>query len=224
MNVGFYRDSLRLHGLAATMGHAVYRAANHVTTTAVWNALALSEHELAPSYRAEARTALGRLVDANEMLPYVSDTNRLTAEFVHDAIAKGDRCYAIFDGDSLASYGWYSAAPTRLSEISTDLTLHFDPGYVYMYNAYTMPQHRGRRLHAIGMAAALQSFVREGKQGLVSYVDCSNFASMKSCERLGYRTIGRLVVLQVGDRYACWATPGCERYGVHITPARGVWS
>jgi hypothetical protein len=32
------------------------------------------------------------------------------------ALAKGDECYAIWDHDILASYGWYSGAPTFIED------------------------------------------------------------------------------------------------------------
>src|ERR1051326_8641631 len=40
----------------------------------------------------------------------------LDTVFLQQAFAKGDECYAIWDGDVLASYGWYSTAPTRMRD------------------------------------------------------------------------------------------------------------
>src|SRR5262245_60736059 len=41
--------------------------------------------------------------------------NGLSLSFVHEALEKGDECYGILDGDSMASYGWYSNKPTLVT-------------------------------------------------------------------------------------------------------------
>jgi len=54
--------------------------------------------------------------------------------------ARGDRCYALFDGELLAAYGWYSDLPTPIDE---HFVLHFDRTYTYMYGVgYTLPAYR----------------------------------------------------------------------------------
>ena len=86
----------------------------------------------------------------------------LDSAFVDRATALGDRCFGFVEGDVLTSYGWYSRRPT---EAGHGLVLRFDPAYVYMYKGFTHPKHRGQRLHAIGMAAALEEYTREGAKG-----------------------------------------------------------
>jgi L-amino acid N-acyltransferase YncA len=101
-------------------------------------------------------------------------------------------------------------------EVEGSPVLHFDPSYVYMYHAFTRPSCRGRRLHAIGMAAALVAFVKEGHEGLISYVDSSNLASLKSFHRMGFREFGYLVLLNVGARYHWRTTRGCRKHGLRV--------
>src|SRR5260370_5536567 len=76
----------------------------------------------------------------------------LRMDFVRRAIQRGDECYAIFDGDILANYGWYSRKPTVL--YPSDLTIHFAPHYVYMYKRFTRDRYLGLRLHAISKTQA----------------------------------------------------------------------
>lgn len=133
--------------------------------------------------------------------------------FVREALGRGDRCYGAMDGDILASSGWYSTRPTPFVD---DLDLVFADGWAYMYKGYTAHSHRGRRLHGIGMARAMDAYVREGYRGLVSYVDAANDASLKSCARLGYRTFGTLLAANVGGRWITYATPGCAPYGLRL--------
>ena len=121
---------------------------------------------VAEKFLKDPRRAQGRLVDAGDMRPFASDPgNALTEPFIDEAVQKGDRCYALFDGDVLMSYGWYSTRSTRLTEIVGEPVLHFDMLYAYMYNGFTLPKYRGQRLHAIGMAAALEKYTEDGQRG-----------------------------------------------------------
>lgn len=162
------------------------------------------------------------MLEASAMERYADDPEYdLTRRTLDEAIVRGDRCAAIFDGQTLASYGWYATQPIRLLEIPGAPLLHFDPAYAYMYNGFTHPAYRGRRLHALGMAAALEAYTREGRAGLVSYVDATNFSSLKSCRRMGYRSFGRVSTFALGSRRHYGATPGCKRYDFRIEPAPG---
>jgi len=139
----------------------------------------------------------------------------LDPAFVEEALAKGDRCYAIWDQETLASYGWYAYQPTAVND---DLTLSFDPAYVYMYKGFTHPRYRGQRLHAIGMSLALASSLQQGFRGLLSYVESNNFASLKSCYRMGYRDAGWIGFAKVFGTYFIHASAGCRDYGLRLDP------
>jgi hypothetical protein len=140
----------------------------------------------------------------------------MNERFLREALGKGDRCYGIVHGDALASYGWYSTKPTVA--LTEDLELRFDPRYVYMYKGFTHEGYRGQRLHAAGMAQALQEYREEGSRGLVSYVESNNFSSLKSCYRMGYVAFGHVVVLRAGGRYFIAASRGCRERGFDLAP------
>ena len=216
MNLQHYRDSYSQHGAKATLYHAAYRAANHVTRVAVWNALVITPDRVDAKLGSDPKAEEGRLLGADEMRRFATPESQLTDTFLDEAATRGDRCFAFFEGDRVVSYGWYSIEPTRLSEVADDLVLHFSPAYVYMHNGYTAPSHRGKRLHAIGMAAALRAYAKEGHKGLVSYVDSSNFPSLKSCERLGYLTVGHIILVKMGKQYLCRSTLGCKPYDLYV--------
>jgi hypothetical protein len=220
MDLRYYRDSIRHHGLGSTLYHAAYRAANHVTDVVVWDALVITLDMVDDRYLLDQRRAQGRFVDAETMREYVDDpANMLTDAFINEAAANGDRCYALFEGEALMSYGWYSTRPTRLMEVPGEPILHFDSSYAYMYNGYTRPEYRGLRLHAVGMAAALEECTRERLRGILAYVVSSNVASLKSCYRMGYQCFGHIVMINVGGRSVWRSTPGCRKYGFHVEAA-----
>jgi hypothetical protein len=134
--------------------------------------------------------------------------------FLDRVLPAGDRCYAIRDGDVLASYGWYSRNPTPLDE---HLLLHFDPAWVYMYKGFTAHAYRGQRLHAIGMAQAMTAYVQEGCRGIVSQVERNNFSSLKSVHRMGYVDNGRIRAWRLFGRWRLRATKACAPFGLRLT-------
>jgi hypothetical protein len=141
----------------------------------------------------------------------------LTPDFLDEALAKGDECFGIVDGDELAAYGWYAHTPTKLAD---DLRLHFDDRYVYMYKGFTLESHRGRRLHAIGMTGALAAYRARGYKGLVSYVEADNLNSLKSTHRMSYIDFGRVLLWRVGKRHLILRTPGCATFGFRVESIR----
>jgi hypothetical protein len=134
--------------------------------------------------------------------------------FVRRALGKGDECYGIMDGSTVASYGWYAQSNTSLDP--DDLTLHFDSKYVYMYKGFTLHSYRGQRLHAIGMSLALMEYQSRGFKGLVSYVESNNFDSLNSCRRMGYRDCGRIRIMRIAGKYLIRTQPECRSYGIAL--------
>lgn len=138
----------------------------------------------------------------------------MSSDFLNEALSKGDECYAICDGETLAAYGWYSTKPTRID--LPGMFVHFGREYVYMYKGFTHTRYRGQRLHAIGMSRALQNYRSRGFRGLVSYVESNNFASLKSCARMGYAVFGTVYVGKSLGRYFQHSSRGCEEFGFHV--------
>jgi hypothetical protein len=144
-----------------------------------------------------------------------------SAQFVHHALAKGDKCYGFVHEGTLRAYGWYATNPTR---ISPELELHFRHGYVYLYKAFTHESHRGRRLYPRGITRALRHYRSVGYDGMLAYVDATNLASLKSCARMGFRVFGSIYVLKLFGRYFCYSSPGCAPYGFRVEPVSAGWS
>jgi hypothetical protein len=159
----------------------------------------------------EARFASREEMLAAAARPEIGD--EMSADFVASAMDRGDECFALFEGGEVASFGWYSTRPTP---IASDLLLHFDPVWVYMYKGYTLPAYRGKRLHGIGMSMALEAYTERGSRGLISYVKSNNFQSLRSIHRMGYRVFGDVYVLRTFGRVLTWSTPGCQPYGFRL--------
>jgi ribosomal protein S18 acetylase RimI-like enzyme len=211
------------YGVGATLTHLGHAASSRLTPLVWLNALALTPDHVDTGLEAQEGQITGRMLDAIALRPYARDPNVLFGdEFLTEAIAHGDRCYALFDGEALVSYSWYSTRAKRLWEMDPSLAVYFDPSFAYMYSSYTDPRYRGRGLQGRGGVAALRAAVSQGLKGLVCYVNSSNLASLRACHRLGYVTFGRILTLRLGHRLVCLGTPGCKRYGLRIGPVEGA--
>ncbi|HEV8703104.1 MAG TPA: GNAT family acetyltransferase [Candidatus Polarisedimenticolia bacterium] len=203
-------------GLAHTLHDLALRAANRAVLFKILKGMTVervhAEFLVCPEpYRP-------MFLDEKMLMEYSRDTaNDIPRGFLEEALAKGDECYGILAGDTLAAYGWYSRGPTRIDP--PELVLRPGERYIYMYKGFTHPGHRGRRLHAIGMTMALHHYLAKGFKGLVSYVESNNFSSLTSVVRMGYEIFGTVCVLKILGAYRPLASAGWREHGVRIEPA-----
>jgi hypothetical protein len=210
------RHAWRQHGPRAGLYDMHVRALNRVAGVEILKGMVVTLADVTDATLFEAPGFEGRFTTAEELAPFAADpAYDLPPDFVATAFARGDRCYALFDGPKLAAYGFYARMPTPIDD---HFVLRFDPAYTYMYKGYTAPAYRGKRLHAVGMCRALRAFTQEGGKGLVSYVLANNFGSLKSVARMGYRIFGEVYLMRVGGRAFAHATAGCAAYGFGAQP------
>ena len=199
-------------GWSAALQAAAQGAVNRVAFFRVLKCIQVSEVD--PSYLAIDPRFQHGFLDGATLRRFGDDPKYdLSREFLDEALAKGDECYGFLDGDRLASFGWYSAVPTKIAD---SLRFCFDRRYVYMYKGYTDPDYRGQRLHALGMTSALKQFRERGAAGLVSYVYTTNFDSLRSCYRMGYTDVGQIYCLRAGGCYWIHPDAGCRKAGISL--------
>jgi hypothetical protein len=217
MNLAHYRESVRQYGLPRALYGVAYQAAHRAAGVTVWNAVLVTMETVHKGFLTDPKRKTGRFFDAAELKEAAKDPEYdLSSAFIDRAFSRGDRCFAFAEEGVLSSYGWYSTRPT---DAGPGLVLHFDPAYAYMYKGFTLPRFRGHRLHAVGMASALEAYTREGSKGLVSYVESSNFASLRSCDRMGYQTFGHVVFMKTKTGCISAVTGRCKAYGFHVEVA-----
>lgn len=199
-------------GWPAALQAAAQGAVNRVAFLRVLKCIQVSEVD--PRYLAIDPRFQHGFLDGATLRRFGEDPKYdLPQEFLDEALAKGDECYGILDGDRLASFGWYSAVPTKISDSQR---FCFDRRYVYMYKGYTDPDYRGQRLHALGMTSALKQFRERGSAGLVSYVYATNFDSLRSCYRMGYTDVGQIYCLRAAGYYWIHADASCRKAGISL--------
>lgn len=205
--------SIKSFGSAKTFQDLGLRALNRAVLFKILKGIAVSERD--SDFAQCPENYRSRFLDRQMLARFAADPeNDLSQNFVDDALAKGDECYGILNGETLAAYSWYSNSPTAIDP--PELRLYFDPRYIYMYKGFTHASHRGRRLHALGMTRALQAYLQRGYKGMLAYVEWNNFASLRSCYRMGYSDFGTITVMRVFGRFLARSSPGCEAYGFRL--------
>ena len=211
------RVSLQRDGLYGTLYVQAFRALNSVIPFWILKGIYLEHVE--PKFLQEPNGYVGMIMPDELLRRFATDPeNELSASFLDAAKERGDRCYGILHGDTLAAYGWYAGSATPIG--IADLSVRFRPDYVYMYKGFTHEAHRGKRLHALGMAKAMRYFQEHGCRGLVSYVESTNFASLKSCARMGYKEFGAIYLARLGRRTFAMSSPGCASFEFSIEQPR----
>jgi ribosomal protein S18 acetylase RimI-like enzyme len=202
----------RTFGVAKGLHGLTYRVLNRLVAYQVLKAMKITRID--PAFLSGPPRYGYGFLDAAALRKFAADPQHdLRHDFLDGALAKGDECYAVLDGDKLANYGWYSNEPTA---VCPGLVLHFSKDYMYMYKGYTHPDYRGRRLHAVAMTRALEAYLGRGYKGLVSYVESNNYSSLKSCYRMGYEDVGKVYVARLLGRYRTWHTGGCRAYDLRV--------
>jgi hypothetical protein len=220
MNIYKIRKRIAHHGIASTAFDLGYRIANRALTAVIMKVVVLTPDTVNRSLIA-GRDDRWRFLSQEEFEHFSkSDPSLYLGEDLAQAFARGDQCYALVQDGTLGAYGWYSQHPTPAS---ANLTVEFDPDYVYMYAGFTAAAFQGMRLHGIGMARAMQAFADQGRKGLISYVEANNQASLKSCERVGYRNVGTVAIAGIGSACVAYHSPGCRLFGFRVRAGRSSW-
>jgi hypothetical protein len=151
-----------------------------------------------------------RFLTAEEVAHFAQDpANDLDADMIGRANGGRDLCFAALSGDRLAAYGWYALGSIE-GEHNFGVSMSYPAQVAYMYKGFTHPDFRGARLHGLGMGLALKNLAAYGVDRLVSTVGWLNEPSLRSCDRLGYRRLGRLYTVG-GERFWTASTPSAAK-------------
>jgi len=168
-----------------------------------------------------------RFLTSGEIVRFASeDCGRYSPTFAMQALARGDRCFGIVEEGRLVCYCWYAAGAAPVFE---DVEVVVDRPFVYGYNAYTDPAHRGRGLHVLGIEAAAQQLGSEGFRRITAYIEADNVAPLMSARKMGEHFVGFVVLYRAFAKFHWFTTPGCRAIGFKVlrrsmiesrTPAR----
>jgi ribosomal protein S18 acetylase RimI-like enzyme len=120
-------------------------------------------------------------------------------DFIDRATRRGDLCFGVFHSEQLVSYSWYARNFIE-AEDHVGVSMSFPSDTCYMFNAFTDPEFRGRQLFSLGVALASKELASAGVAKMITTVNRSNFASLRSCRRLGFAVLGKIWTVGRGTR------------------------
>jgi GNAT superfamily N-acetyltransferase len=120
----------------------------------------------------------------------------------------GRFCYAAWFEGRLAAYGWVSFNEELVGEL--DLRIRLLPGEAYIWDCFTLPEYRGRRLYSALLAHIVGDLCAENFSRTWIGADLDNMASQRGIARAGILHVADLVVKRVLAQRMVWvqAQPG----------------
>ena len=151
----------------------------------------------------------GRVLTPDEILGFFNRTEgySYSRAFAIDALARGDRCFGLFEDERLVWYCWYARESAPVFD-DVDVVTEFP--FLYAYNAHTDAAHRGRGLHRIGVVASGRFFAREGYRAITAYIEAHNLPPLIAARAMGERFVGFVVLRRGANRVRWFATRGCR--------------
>jgi GNAT superfamily N-acetyltransferase len=213
MNINLRRDYLNRYGVRLWSVYMLCGLAKQVVGFRAFRGMTLALRDIDPKYLEEAAPFSHSRLTAREFGQLEGATELEGQAFYEAAAERGDWCHCMRHGEIIASYGWYATGPVPAVD---DDDIGFSSEYVYMYKGFSLPEFRGRQLHAHGMAHATAEAESRGYQGLISFVEIQNEGSLRSVARLGYRSFGTCYRLRLFGRTLTFSTPGCKPFGFRL--------
>jgi hypothetical protein len=173
-----------------------YRLIRRLSIIDVTRLLQLDENQIHDQQVVEGYCV--RIVDASELSELLA-TNRVCQQIGSPgSLTDGNRkLVAAFAGDRVVSFIWLARNSvgsgdnfSRAAHLGTSIDM--PEGTAFVYNAWTDPDHRGKRLIAALLSHAVKNRVA-GTRALLTSIDWTNHRSIRAFEFLGMRTIGTVV-------------------------------
>jgi GNAT superfamily N-acetyltransferase len=103
---------------------------------------------------------------------------------VSERIANGDTIFVAYQGTQPVGYIFASKRECWVGEIHD--TLEVDPQEVYLYDAFTMPAFRGKRIFPYIMTEVIRYYRESKNDYALIFVLSSNKSSIRGIERAGF--------------------------------------
>lgn len=197
---------------------AAYILANKPAAISVFDCLRLRPEDVNQELASPTEAYECRFLAADEVQGSLEALDAIGRRVAREAMERDDLCYAVLSAGRPVNLGFYAR---RATPVLNDLMVHFAPPYWYMYGGYTDPEHRGRRLHALGVLRASLELFGHGVPALVTLYERTNYRSMVSALRMGWRPCGTLYRVGAGGWMRVGRSAGARAIGMHLERRTG---
>lgn len=121
-----------------------------------------------------------------------------TRQRILERFQEGNRCFAIWDGDSVPAATWCDLDTLSHEPERRPLAAH----EVYLFDAYVSPAARGRNLAPIMRAACYEACRALGRTTMLSFTDYFNESSHRFKAKLGARKLALKVEVALFGRWS----------------------
>jgi hypothetical protein len=201
-------------GIICTIYDLVLRIVNRFLFFRVLRVIALSEITsddlLPPQYRFSP-------IPIDE-LKTLSDNNEygINPILIEEVQQGPNVCFGIYDGHTVANYFFVFVNPIRV-RMTEHLEISFGSRYAYLCAAFTHANYRGLRMNSVGSLLAAKRYFSRGFKELLAYVESNNFSSLRSFQRVGWRTIGTVRIVRIFGRYFIQTESGCAERSFRVS-------
>lgn len=125
--------------------------------------------------------------DVDEFLAFRDYAGR---DLVLERLTRGERCFLLRDRGRIVHCCWTATGRSHIDYLGCDIRLA--NGAVYVYEAYTAPEARGRSASSLRSSLMEQHYAEHGYHRLVAVIWPENRPVYRSMEKAGYRVTGRI--------------------------------
>ena len=123
------------------------------------------------------------------------------------------------DAEKIVSYCWVTKKPVEIGEISC--AIHPRPDEIYLYDAFTFADYRGRNLYPAVMNRILAHSREAGLRRALIFVMSDNVASIRGVRKAGFREFQRVTYTNfIGFVRYSYRPHLSHAAGVDLLPAR----
>ena len=151
------------------------------------------------------------VADADEIVAFRTGPD---ASLFQERLHSGQQCFAAILDTRIASVSWVASHRATIWALDADFRLNANTAYIF--DSYTHPDFRGMRLQAAIFEDVLQACASAGIDEIVTFVEPTNIANIRSRARLGFHEAGKVRRFQLGRRswyFSAGSAPQLEGRG-----------
>jgi hypothetical protein len=219
VGIGALSDSLKHHGLMASIFDLLVRATSRVFYFKLYACMVLDLDKKAP--QPDPKSKVSVIVAKNEKVldPLFDDTNLdLQRWFAHMAFEQQHECRVAKNGNTVLGYCWISDRETWVVD---GMHILFPKNMRYVYKAFTHPAQRGRGVLSVCVRSAVKAYAGTSVDRFITIIETNNFSSIRAFSKAGFRQIGYFRAMRVLGRVRISAALECKKLGIEITVQGG---